>query len=330
MNDEAAFLRGILEKPGDAARRLVYADWLVERGDSRAQFLRIDPDLERIAYVPWLERDGHLDYYLQNCPEVKREADERQASEQLRQQRRALSPALDPDWVAFINTLACSFQPFLFFNNTGNPHECRPEELPFAERIGTRGAVVTFESDFRDGRTLDQDLMRDLRFLSNLELGQCAYGAATCPIHPFVCELKTDPRSLTGSDVLAAIRPRDFRSRHIQNLAATHIPYPGYHPGDGSGTNNDEIHNDFTSQYIFQKQDEDQEEEVDEFHGTHGELKRFVADGRLWYVLLHTMPEQLEEFQFSRYAILFAIGRSLNGERLLGVVTHQICHNLCD
>jgi uncharacterized protein (TIGR02996 family) len=330
MNEGAAFLRGLLEQPGDAAPRMVYADWLEERGDPRAPFLRIDPELERIAYVPWLERDGHLDYYLQSFPEVQREAEERKATDHLRHQRRALSSTLDPEWVAFINTLACSFQPFLFFNNHGNPRECRPEELPFAERIGTRGAVVTFESDFRDGRTFDQGLMRDLRFLCNLEIGECAYGAATCPAHPFICELKTHRRPLTGSDVLAALRPSGFRSNYIQNLAATHIPYPGYHPGDGSGTDNDEIHNDFTGQHIFQKQDEDHDEEVSEFDGIHGELKRFVADGRLWYVLLHTTPEQVEEFRFSRYVVLFGIGLSPNGERLLGVVTHQVCHNLCD
>jgi uncharacterized protein (TIGR02996 family) len=330
MNDEARFLRGILEKPEDAALRLVYADWLEARGDPRAEFLRIDPDLERIAYVPWLERDGHLDYYLQHFPEVQREAVERQATEHLRQQRRTLSAMLDPEWVAFINTLGCSFRPFLFFNNHGNAHECRPDELPFAERIGTRGSVVTFESDFQDGKTFDQGLMRDLRFLCHLELGECAYGAARCPVHPFVSELKAKRRPLTASDVLAALRPRAFRSRHIQNLAATQIHYPGYHPGDGSGTDNDEIHNDFTGQYIFQKEDEDHEDEVGEFDGTHGELKRFVADGRLWYVLLHTTPEQIEEFRFSRYVVLFAVGGSPNDGRLLGVVTHQVCHNLCD
>src|SRR5262249_37551795 len=66
MTDETPFLRAILAKPGDATTRLVYADWLEERGDPRSPFLRLDPEVERISYVAWLERDGHLDYYLQN------------------------------------------------------------------------------------------------------------------------------------------------------------------------------------------------------------------------------------------------------------------------
>src|SRR5215468_727986 len=117
MTDESAFLRAILAKPGDAVTRLVYVGWLEERGDPRAQFLRLDPELERISYVAWLEGDGHLDYYLQNFPEVKREADERNATAPLRKQRQSLGSALDPAWVAFIDTLGCAFQPFFFFDN---------------------------------------------------------------------------------------------------------------------------------------------------------------------------------------------------------------------
>jgi uncharacterized protein (TIGR02996 family) len=44
MSDEAAFLRTILDNPADDAPRLVYADWLDERGDDmsvrKARFLR--------------------------------------------------------------------------------------------------------------------------------------------------------------------------------------------------------------------------------------------------------------------------------------------------
>src|SRR5262249_34954006 len=236
----------------------------------------------------------------QNFPEVKREADERRATEPLRTQRRTLSATLDPAWVAFIDTLGCPFQPFLFFDNQGNPREFRPDELPFAEPIGTRGAIVTFESDFRDESCWGQGLMDDLRFLREFELGECYYGAATCPLHPFVCQLKSERRPLTGADVLAALRPRDFRSRYIQTLEATSIPFPGYHPGDGNDIKNDEIHNGFAGQHIFQKESEDGED-GDEFSGSHGVLKRFVVDGKLWYVLLHGTPEQVEEFRFSRY-----------------------------
>jgi uncharacterized protein (TIGR02996 family) len=41
MGEETAFIRAILSNPGDVASRLVYADWLEERGDSRGEFLRL-------------------------------------------------------------------------------------------------------------------------------------------------------------------------------------------------------------------------------------------------------------------------------------------------
>src|SRR5262245_23761249 len=40
MSDEDAFIQAILADPGDNAARLVYADWLDERGDPRAEYLR--------------------------------------------------------------------------------------------------------------------------------------------------------------------------------------------------------------------------------------------------------------------------------------------------
>jgi uncharacterized protein (TIGR02996 family) len=40
MNDEMPFIEAILAAPDDEAPRLIYADWLEERGDERGQFLR--------------------------------------------------------------------------------------------------------------------------------------------------------------------------------------------------------------------------------------------------------------------------------------------------
>jgi uncharacterized protein (TIGR02996 family) len=45
MDDDRPFLRAILADPDDAALRLVYADWLEERGDERAEFLRLEARL---------------------------------------------------------------------------------------------------------------------------------------------------------------------------------------------------------------------------------------------------------------------------------------------
>ena len=49
-DDEAAFLRGIRENPDADLPRLVYADWLDERGHQlRAEFLRAHIELERLT-----------------------------------------------------------------------------------------------------------------------------------------------------------------------------------------------------------------------------------------------------------------------------------------
>lgn len=42
MTDTLSFLRAIAANPGDEATRLVFADWLEENGDWRAEFLRLD------------------------------------------------------------------------------------------------------------------------------------------------------------------------------------------------------------------------------------------------------------------------------------------------
>jgi hypothetical protein len=105
-------------------------------------------------------------------------------------------------------------------------------------------------------------------------------------------------------------------ARIIDVLDATRIAHPGYHPY----SDNDEIHNDFPEQHIFES------ESASEDDGARGALKRYVQGGQLWYVLLHpTRHDGLCEFVF-----LFAVGCSPDGGRLIGVVTHQVCHNLCD
>jgi uncharacterized protein (TIGR02996 family) len=48
MSDHDAFLRGILENPDDDSPRLVYADWLEERADLRAEFIRVQCELAKL------------------------------------------------------------------------------------------------------------------------------------------------------------------------------------------------------------------------------------------------------------------------------------------
>jgi uncharacterized protein (TIGR02996 family) len=47
--EEEAFIRAIIDAEGDDLHRLVYADWLEERGDARADYLRA----ERKWALPW-------------------------------------------------------------------------------------------------------------------------------------------------------------------------------------------------------------------------------------------------------------------------------------
>ncbi len=47
MNDPDGFLQAILAEPDDDAHRLIYADWLEERGDPRGEFIRVQCELAR-------------------------------------------------------------------------------------------------------------------------------------------------------------------------------------------------------------------------------------------------------------------------------------------
>ena len=49
MTEEAAFLTAVCERPDDDAPRLIFADWLEERGDPRGEFIRVQCILSRMA-----------------------------------------------------------------------------------------------------------------------------------------------------------------------------------------------------------------------------------------------------------------------------------------
>lgn len=50
-SEEGAFLRAVHAAPEDSAPRLVYADWLEERGDSRAVLIRLEERIRGISPV---------------------------------------------------------------------------------------------------------------------------------------------------------------------------------------------------------------------------------------------------------------------------------------
>src|SRR5690349_6519973 len=49
MTDEDAFIQAIVANPDDRTAKLVYADWLDERSDPRAEFLRLHARLGELA-----------------------------------------------------------------------------------------------------------------------------------------------------------------------------------------------------------------------------------------------------------------------------------------
>jgi uncharacterized protein (TIGR02996 family) len=75
MEDD--FIAAILDAPDDATPRLVYADWLEDRGDPRAEFLRIEAEF--LAIPPDDERASAL-----------------------RARLRELHRTLDPEWIALL------------------------------------------------------------------------------------------------------------------------------------------------------------------------------------------------------------------------------------
>src|SRR5262245_27846051 len=81
MSDEAAFLAAIRAAPDDVTLRLVYADWLDERGDPRAAWVRREvrwrAELERLdsAIRPIADRPVDLSN-LSNLPKGPHPMDE--------------------------------------------------------------------------------------------------------------------------------------------------------------------------------------------------------------------------------------------------------------
>jgi uncharacterized protein (TIGR02996 family) len=75
MSEEDGFIRAILAAPRDLSLRLVYADWLEERGDRRGEYLRLLAALDGLA-------SGDA------------------GGEECRERLRELEDEIDPHWVA--------------------------------------------------------------------------------------------------------------------------------------------------------------------------------------------------------------------------------------
>lgn len=77
MNEDEAFIRAIVDGPGDDLPRLVYADWLDDRSDPRGSYLRAEAEWAK----PW-----HEGKQPEDSPTL-----------------RATAAALDPVWVARVS-----------------------------------------------------------------------------------------------------------------------------------------------------------------------------------------------------------------------------------
>jgi uncharacterized protein (TIGR02996 family) len=132
MTEERAFLAAILERPDDDATKLVYADWLEEHGDPRAEYLRLMMTVRRQRAVTPEQRQRHRSLSAElaelrtqeqeawrsgsyGSPEnIERERRIRELegqladlSGQIRQQVPArlkeLAAVLDPNWLAVVS-----------------------------------------------------------------------------------------------------------------------------------------------------------------------------------------------------------------------------------
>ncbi|MGE3804045.1 MAG: TIGR02996 domain-containing protein [Gemmataceae bacterium] len=61
MSEEQAFLAAILERPDDDDRKLIYADWLDEQGDPRAEYLRLMIKVRRERVIDPRERSRYAE-----------------------------------------------------------------------------------------------------------------------------------------------------------------------------------------------------------------------------------------------------------------------------
>lgn len=103
MND-ADFILAILSRPDDEQLRLIYADWLEERGDPRAEFLRRESELTGVRReVRRLDREGYLKGLDDGLAAFRRLWSLQEAETALHRRVTELRPSLDPRWLTWID-----------------------------------------------------------------------------------------------------------------------------------------------------------------------------------------------------------------------------------
>ena len=206
---------------------------------------------------------------------------------------------------------------------------------PLDQPVVLCSGVACFADDCEKLRYADDDLM----FLKNLPEVEVWYGAVNNRIYPFIAvpeQKMTEPP--VARRVLELLRGSCFESEHIKSLDVVNVPFPGYHPR----TKNDEIHSNPLEQCLFATDKEDLSEEdessdntnwkalAEESQGCHERLRSAVLDNHLYYIQIHTKRKRYDGAEIREYVIVFAVGVSRASGNLIGMVSCQLCHNLCD
>ena len=212
------------------------------------------------------------------------------------------------------------------------------------------GILTLQNSILAIGKPDENDLKEAARLIPQLEPFEIAYGAQNTYVFPFLCKQENASDGTTAQDVLNFLKVKSFKSEHITHLDQEFLEFPGYHPS----TLNDEIHNDFSEQNIFDAQDENQRPVPPE-EGIHGSLMKNVLDQKLWHILLHPWEkatasdiqaynkregleytiilgnDQLGYFKRTYgNVLLLTVGFTQDKKCMIGYISHQLCHNLCD
>ena len=151
MTDHAAFIAAIKAAPDDDAPRLIFADWLDERGESeRAEFIRVQCELAR---HPVVVRDL--------VP--------------LRRREQTLMGLNLTDWFS-----AACYGGYVFLNQP--PHSTSPADAPFAViRRGFIHSVTCTAADWlqHGDAILAEHPVREVRLTTGPELGHSFVEATT-------------------------------------------------------------------------------------------------------------------------------------------------------
>jgi uncharacterized protein (TIGR02996 family) len=242
-NDDIAFQRAILANPSETTLKLVYADWLQERSDPRAEFIRAQVGNRALP-------EGEF----------------------------------DPAWIAFMTSLAQPFEPS-WLCSKGDP---------FDDRVGTRGKVNVFESQYCEAGELTEGLLADLAFLMSVDWGYAPAGVFLADIHSFVCDLGTDNAPLMATDIRTALgnppKGRLTQQFREQDMFVNWDPF-------NSGKENS---------------------------GPQGQLKRYVKDGQLWYFATRLDHQPDSARRYDGFEVSLAVGLSPRGKRLVGALTYQL------